>query len=92
VRKPQTWLQKKQNKPPLGCGIDFNSFGEMYRPIEILVRPKNGEFRSSHNAIYYRSTRSGDDRVSVRWHRRDRTGRPTSSIIHLRIKVVDGPL
>lgn len=92
ARKPQTWLEKKQNKPPSGCGLNFNSFGEMYRPIEILARPKNGEFKSTHNAIYYRSTKSGEDRLSIRWHRLDRVGRPTSSILHLNIKVVDGPL
>ena len=92
ARKPQTWLEKKNNKPPSGCRIDFDSVGGMYRPIEILARPKSGEFKSTHNAIYYRSTTSGEDQVSVRWHRLDRTGKPESSIVHLRIKVVDGPI
>jgi hypothetical protein len=88
------WIitNEKARKPPSGCRIDFDSVGGMYRPIEILARPKSGEFKSTHNAIYYRSTTSGEDQVSVRWHRLDRTGKPESSIVHLRIKVVDGPI
>ena len=91
ARKPRMW-QGRIQKPPSGCRIDFNSVGGMYRPIEILARPKNGEFKSTHYSVYYRSTKSGEDYLSIRFHRLGRTGSPESSVINLRIRVVDRPI
>ena len=89
VRKPQL---PGQTKPTVGCRIDFSSVGGMYRPIEVITRPKLGDLKTSHNALFYRSDKNGEDQISVRFHRVGRTGQLESSIIHLRVHVVDKPL
>jgi hypothetical protein len=89
VRKPQL---PGQTKPSTVCGINFNSVGGMHRPIEILVRPKLGEIKTTYNSVAYRSAKNGEDFMSIRFHRLGRTGSPESSVLNLRIHVVDRPL
>ena len=89
VRTPQLPGSKK---PSIGCSVLFSSVGGMYRPIELITRPKLGEVRTSHNRISYRSSRVGQDLVAIRLHEVGRTGALTSHIIQYRIHVVDRPL
>ena len=89
VRKPQL---PGQTTASTSCGISFESIGGMYRPIEVLTRPKLGEIRTSYNRFSYRSAKNGEDLVSIKFHRLGRTGALESSVIHFRIHVVDHPL
>lgn len=81
-----------QTKPTVGCIIYFASFGGMYRAPEIIARPKLGEASALSNGIRYRSAKTGEDMVSVRFYRGSRGGGTESSIVHYRIHVVDHPL
>jgi hypothetical protein len=89
VRKPQL---PGQTKPSTGCYISFVSFGGMYKPPEIIAKPKLGVATTTANRIIYRSAKNGEDLVSVRFHTLGRTGAIQSAIVHYRIHVVDKPL
>ena len=89
VRKPQLPGRKK---PTIGCSVAFQSVGGMYRPIELVTRPKLGEVKIGHNRLYYRSAKNGEDFVSVRLHEVSRTGGLISNVFQYRIQVVDRPL
>jgi hypothetical protein len=89
VRKPQL---PGQTKPITSCGISFNSVGGMYRPIEVVTRPKLGELATSYNRVSYRSAKNGDDILVIRFHRLGPSGGRETSLLTLRIHVVDKPL
>jgi hypothetical protein len=89
VRKPQL---PGQTTPNPSCSISFQSLGGMYRPIEIVTKPKLGEAKTSYNRLYYRSSKSGEDFVSIRQYEVGRTGGTESSVFQYRIHVVDKPL
>jgi hypothetical protein len=89
VRKPHLPGQTKAS--PI-CGITFHSGGGMYRPIELLSKPKLGEAKTTYNRLTYESARNGDDLVSVRFYQAGRTGGLESATVHFRIHVVDKPL
>ena len=89
VRKPQLPGQKKAS---IGCSISFHSIGQMYRPIEIVTKPKLGQAKTGHYRLYYRSAKNGNDLVTVRFHRVGRTGALESSVVHYRIQIIDRPL
>ncbi len=88
-RKPQL---PGQTKPFEWCSVTFNSFGGMYRPIELVTEPKLGEAKTTHNRLWYRSKKNGDDLVTIRFHKLGRTGQPESALVHYRIHVTDKPL
>ena len=89
VRTPQL---PGSTKPPSGCAINMESVGGMYRPLEVVTKPKLGEFRTTYNRVYYRSFRNGEDFIAVRVHEVGRTGTLQSFILQYRIHVVDHPL
>jgi hypothetical protein len=89
VRKPQL---PGQTKPTVGCTITYSSLGPMYRPVEILQKPKLGELQTGNSRISYRSSRTGEDVIRVRFHTVGRTGGLESSVITYRIHVVDRPI
>jgi hypothetical protein len=89
VRKPQLPGQTKSNPY---CSVVYSSFGGMYRPIEIVTKPKLGEAKTGHNRLFYRSVRNGEDFVAIRMHRVGRTGGLESEIFSYRIHVTDKPL
>jgi len=89
VRKPQL---PGQTKPFTFCSVDFSSPGGMYRPIELVTKPKLGEAKTTYNKLLYRSEKNGEDFVSIRMHEVGRTGELKSSVFQYRIHVVDKPL
>jgi hypothetical protein len=89
VRTPQL---KGATRPSSGCRISFNAVGGMHRPIEVVTRPKLGEITTTYNTLLYRSTKNGEDLVTIRYHRLGRTGGAESAVVHYRIHVVDKPL
>ncbi len=89
ARKPQL---PGQIKPTSYCSIGFESLGAMYRPIEIVTKPKLGEVKTGHNRLFYRSVRNGEDFVAIRMHRVGRTGGLESAVFSYRIRVTDKPL
>jgi hypothetical protein len=89
VRKPQL---PGQTRATSYCSISYESVGGMYRPIEVVTRPKLGEIKTTHNRLYYRSVRNGEDFVSIRMHRVGRTGGLESSVFSYHIRVTDRPL
>jgi ABC-type phosphate/phosphonate transport system substrate-binding protein len=66
----------------------------MYRPIEIIQRPKLGQVRILHTyRVFYQSPRNGDDTFAVRVHWvQATTGKLQSAIVHYNIHVTDQPL
>jgi hypothetical protein len=89
ARKPHLPGQTKAS--PI-CGITFHSGGGMYRPIELLTKPKLGQAKTTHNRLTYQSARNGEDFVSVRFYQVGRAGGLESAIVHFRIHVTDQPL
>jgi hypothetical protein len=89
ARKPQL---PGQTKATSYCFISFESQGAMYRPIEIVTRPKLGEVKTGHNKLFYRSVRNGEDFVAIRMYRVGRSGGLESYVFSYRIHVVDKPL
>jgi hypothetical protein len=89
VRTPQL---PGSSKAPSGCAISMESVGGMYRPLEVVTKPKLGEFRTTHNMVYYRSFKNGEDFIAVRVYEVGRTGTLGSHVLQYRIHVVDRPL
>lgn len=89
VRTPQLPGSKK---PTIGCSVHFSSVGGMYRPLELVTKPTLGQVKTGRNSIYYRSSKSGEDFLSIRLHEVGRTGSLTSGVFQYRIHVVDRPL
>jgi hypothetical protein len=91
VRKAQLPGQKK---PSTACYVSWSSVGAMYRPIEIIEKPKLGQaavFRTY--TVGYRSAKNGQDSFAYRLHWVDaRTGKLSSAVIRVDIQVVDKPL
>lgn len=90
--KARTVQLPGQKKPSTSCSITFNSVGGIYRPIEIVTKPKLGEAKTSYGTLYYRSARSGEDFVAIRMHEVTRNGGTQSFIFKYRITVTDRPL
>src|SRR5690242_3961182 len=89
VRKPQL---PGSTKPSIGCSINFNSVGGIYRPIEIVTKPKLGEARTNYNTLFYRSAKNGEDYVAIRMNQVTRNGGTESLIFKYRITVIDRPI
>jgi hypothetical protein len=66
----------------------------MYRPIEIIQRPKLGQARIINTyRVFYQSASNGDDALTVRVHWvQASTGKLQSAIVHYNIHVTDQPL
>jgi hypothetical protein len=89
ARRPQLPGQTKSNPY---CGVNYESIGAMYRPIEIVTKPTLGEVKTGHSRLVYRSSKSGEDFLAVRMYRVGRTGGLESAVYSYRIHVVDHPL
>ena len=89
VRKPQLPGQQKRLE---WCSVTYQAFGGIYRSPEIVTMPKLGEAKTTANKLLYRSSKNGEDLVSVRFHYLGRTGQPESALVHYRIHVTDKPL
>ncbi len=92
IDKARTPQLPGSKKPSIGCGVSFSSVGGMYRPLELVTKPTLGEVKTGRNSIHYRSSKSGEDFLSIRLHEVGRTGSLTSGVFQYRIHVVDRPL
>jgi hypothetical protein len=82
-----------QTKPTAWCGAAFNTAGEIYRPIEIIQRPKLGQARVAQRyMVGYTSAKSGHDAMAIRIHWLMSGGKPASAVIHIDVDVTDKPL
>ena len=80
-----------QEKPTRGCSRDFRPNG-LILTREILTPAKLGKFRAVNKySVYYESEKLGLDEIAYKttWENGGRIG---SSVIRLKVRVVDGPI
>jgi hypothetical protein len=83
-----------RTKPSTGCSYSWNSVGGLYRPIEIVQRPKLGQARITRNyRINYSSAKNGEDEMMVRIYFIPKgTTRQATLTVHYHITVTDQPI
>jgi hypothetical protein len=81
-------------RPRPGCGDSRASVGPMYRPPEMIQRPRLGRAAVVSNyRVYYESARAGKDTMTIRLHwLHPTTGKQQSAIVHYDIHVSDRSL
>ena len=82
-----------QTNPLTWCSISYQAVGEMYRPIEIIQAPKNGQAKvSSTYRILYLASKLGADELTIRVHWIGRIGDRSSATVRYTIQVIDHPI
>jgi hypothetical protein len=75
------------------CSLSYSSVGGMYRPIEIIKAPRNGEAHISNTyRIVYKPSKIGPDELVIKIHWIGQTGERSAGTVRYNIQVVDRPL
>jgi len=83
-----------QSKPSTTCSVSYSSVGAMYRPIEIIKAPRNGQARVVHTySVYYTPAKMGPDELTIKIYWVGQQGGDLrAATVRYSIQVVDRPL